>query len=253
MTDQDSSGRPFEVGYGKPPRHKPIRQREIRQPKGRGKGVRNFSTEIQDELNTRIPIMENGKRKKVTKRKAVAKQLVNKAASGDPKAIPVLLNEARQHEAGSAAGLGHDALCRRKTSWLWRTSLGASEKSSADVRISAKNRRPTTAIRRLLSQKQEQPMMLSPSEYRFILRNDLMSFIERAFYELTHRLKFLHGPHIEMIASKLEACLQARSGRLIINQHRAVSNHTAPVLHFLPGTSAITQPDNSFAQVMGKI
>jgi hypothetical protein len=79
--------------------------------------------------------------------------------------------------------------------------------------------------------------MISPSEYRFILRNDLMSFIERAFYELNPQTRFLHGPHIEMIAIS----------------RRAVSNHTAPVLHFLPGTSATIQPDNSFAQVMGKI
>jgi hypothetical protein len=32
-------------------------------------------------------------------------QLVNKAASGDPKAIPVLLNETRFHETEAAAGL----------------------------------------------------------------------------------------------------------------------------------------------------
>lgn len=111
MTDQDSSDRPFEVGYGKPPKHTQFAKGKSGNPKGRGKGVRNFATEIRDELNSRIPVTENGKRKKITKRKAVAKQLVNKAASGDPKAIPVLLNEARQHEAASAAGLGHDALC----------------------------------------------------------------------------------------------------------------------------------------------
>ena len=112
MTDQDNSDRPFEVGYGKPPKHTQFAKGKSGNPKGRGKGVRNFATEIQEELNTRVPITENGIRKKITKRKAVAKQLVNKAAAGDPKAIPVLLNEARQHEAGSAAGPGPEVLCR---------------------------------------------------------------------------------------------------------------------------------------------
>ena len=51
----------------------------------------------------RFPINENGKRKSITKREAVAKQLVNKAASGDAKAIPILLNEARAREK---AGIG---------------------------------------------------------------------------------------------------------------------------------------------------
>jgi len=73
-------------------------------------------------------------------------------------------------------------------------------------------------------------MMLSPSEYRFILRNDLMSFIERAFYELNPQTQFLHGPHIEMIASKLEACLQGKIRRLIINQPpRGLKSHCASI------------------------
>jgi hypothetical protein len=112
MTDRDNTDRPFEVGYGKPPRHTQFAKGRSGNPKGRGKGVRNFATEIQEELNTRVPITENGIRKKITKRKAVAKQLVNKAAAGDPKSIPVLLNEARQHEAGSATATGPDVLCR---------------------------------------------------------------------------------------------------------------------------------------------
>lgn len=74
--------------------------------------MKNFATEIQEELNTRVPVTENGKRKKITKRKAIAKQLVNKAATGDPKAIPVLLNETRQHEAASGVGPGSEVLCR---------------------------------------------------------------------------------------------------------------------------------------------
>jgi hypothetical protein len=112
MIDQDSSDPPFEVGYGKPPKHTRFVKGKSGNPKGRGKGVRNFATEIQEELNTRVAITENGKRKTITKRKAVAKQLVNKAASGDQKAIPVLLNETRLHESGSGAGPGSAVLCR---------------------------------------------------------------------------------------------------------------------------------------------
>jgi predicted phage terminase large subunit-like protein len=60
-------------------------------------------------------------------------------------------------------------------------------------------------------------MMLSPAEYEFILRRDLMSFIERAFYELNPQTPFISGPHIEMMAAKLEACRQGKIRRLIIN------------------------------------
>jgi Family of unknown function (DUF5681) len=112
VSDQDNSDRPFGVGYGKPPKHTQFVKGKSGNPKGRGKGVRNFATEIQTELNTRIPITEDGRRKKITKRKAVAKQLVNKAATGDQKAIPVLLNEARQYETGTAAAPGPEVLSR---------------------------------------------------------------------------------------------------------------------------------------------
>jgi hypothetical protein len=112
MADQDHSDRPYEVGRGKPPKHTQFKKGQSGNPKGRGKGVRNFATEIQAELDTLIPITEDGKRKKITKRKAVAKQIVNKAASGDTKVIPVLLNEARQHEDGPANAPGSEVLCR---------------------------------------------------------------------------------------------------------------------------------------------
>ncbi len=112
MTDQDDSDPPFEVGYGKPPKHARFVKGKSGNPKGRGKGVRNFATEIQEELNTRVPITENGIRKTISKRKAVAKQLVNKAAAGDQKAIPVLLNETRLYEGGSGAGSKSAVLCR---------------------------------------------------------------------------------------------------------------------------------------------
>ena len=40
-------------------------------------------------------VSENGKRKRISKREAILKQLVNKAASGDPKSIQMLLTELR--------------------------------------------------------------------------------------------------------------------------------------------------------------
>ena len=91
------------VGYGRPPRHSQFAKGTSGNPKGRPKGSKNFGLVLEDELNTKIFINENGKRKSITKREAVAKQIVNKAASGDAKAIPILLNEARAREK---AGIG---------------------------------------------------------------------------------------------------------------------------------------------------
>lgn len=101
MADDIDGERPYEVGRGKPPKHAQFVRGKSGNPKGRPKGSRNFATVIQAELKRRVPVTEDGKRKKITKREAVAKQLVNKAAAGDPKAIPVLLNETRAYEAAA--------------------------------------------------------------------------------------------------------------------------------------------------------
>ncbi len=100
----------YTVGYRKPPKHTQFQKGQCGNLKGRPKKSKNFTTVIEEELNTRIDVTENGKPKKISKREAIAKQLVNKAAAGDPKAIPILLNEARLRENLPDAGAAQPQL-----------------------------------------------------------------------------------------------------------------------------------------------
>ena len=77
----------YEVGYGKPPVHSRFQKGQSGNPRGRPKGMLNLATRLQRELNQKITITENGKRRQVSKLEAALKQLVNKAASGDHRAI----------------------------------------------------------------------------------------------------------------------------------------------------------------------
>jgi hypothetical protein len=90
--------KPYEVGYGKPPKSGQFKLGESGNRKGRPKGAKNMATVLEEELNTRIEVTEHGKRKKITKRQAVIKQAVNKAVSGDPKFVPIVLSEVRARE-----------------------------------------------------------------------------------------------------------------------------------------------------------
>jgi Family of unknown function (DUF5681) len=101
MTDSDNGNdQPqYEIGYKKPPRNTRFKQGTSGNAKGRPKGARNFTTVIEQELKARIEVTENGKRKRISKREAIAKQTVNRAAAGDHKATTTLLNEDRLQQA----------------------------------------------------------------------------------------------------------------------------------------------------------
>jgi predicted phage terminase large subunit-like protein len=74
------------------------------------------------------------------------------------------------------------------------------------------------------------PTTLSAEDYRFILRRDFTSFIERSFYELNSQTPLFLGRHIEVIATKLEACRLGKIKRLIINlPPRHLKSHCASV------------------------
>jgi predicted phage terminase large subunit-like protein len=73
---------------------------------------------------------------------------------------------------------------------------------------------------------------LSSEEYLLVLRSDLMSFIERSFYELNPQAVFSPSPHIEVLASRLEECRRGKTRRLIINQPpRSLKSHSASVAY----------------------
>jgi Family of unknown function (DUF5681) len=112
MSERDDETPSYEVGRGRPPKHTRFAKGASGNPQGRPKGSKNLATSLRAELRRRVTVTEDGRRKMIGKQEAVAKQLVNKAAAGDLKAIPVLLNEMRLHQGGSSAGPGSVVLCR---------------------------------------------------------------------------------------------------------------------------------------------
>jgi hypothetical protein len=105
--DRDSD---YEVGYGKPPRHTQFKKGRSGNPKGRPRGTKNSATLLNEALSEPVVITHNGRRKTITKKQAIMMQIVNKAASGDHRAIQLLLLnqipliEERLESARSATG-----------------------------------------------------------------------------------------------------------------------------------------------------
>jgi hypothetical protein len=86
------------VGFGRPPESTRFKKGVSGNPKGRPKGSLSVATVFLKTLREKVVINEHGQRKKVTKLEAALKQLVNKAAGGDLRAIGQLRELAREAE-----------------------------------------------------------------------------------------------------------------------------------------------------------
>ena len=81
----------YDIGYGKPPRDTQFKKGVSGNPKGRPKKALDFEHELIKESKSLMTINENGRSKRISKHKAVIKQLMNKAMSGNiPAARPYL-------------------------------------------------------------------------------------------------------------------------------------------------------------------
>lgn len=77
----------YKVGYGRPPEHSRFKKGQSGNPKGRKPGSQNVASALARALQERVIITQQGTKRSVTKLEAIALQLVNKAASGDLRAI----------------------------------------------------------------------------------------------------------------------------------------------------------------------
>ena len=79
------------VGYKKPPKAHQFRPGESGNPSGRPKGVRNFKSDLRDELAEMTSFCEGGHEVSISKQRAVIERLVAAAIEGDARSIATLM------------------------------------------------------------------------------------------------------------------------------------------------------------------
>jgi hypothetical protein len=89
----------YEVGYRRPPRHTRFKRGQSGNARGRAPGAKNLATLLAEALNELVIIAENGGRRKITKRQAITKQIVNQAAKGDWRAVKLLFDVQQNAES----------------------------------------------------------------------------------------------------------------------------------------------------------
>ena len=103
MTDTKAGPPRYKVGYSQPPVEHRFRKGVSGNPKGRGKGTKNYATTFMTAMTKSVTITENGTRKKISKLDAAATQLANDAARGDNPAYHCLAAGLRANDRGAKA------------------------------------------------------------------------------------------------------------------------------------------------------
>lgn len=91
----------YEVGYKKPPKHTQWKKGHCPNPKGRPrKNPKSLPWFVFEALNEKVTVMENGRKRSITKAEAAATQFANRAAQGDPKTFQNLVRFVELAHAG---------------------------------------------------------------------------------------------------------------------------------------------------------
>jgi hypothetical protein len=84
------------VGYGKPPKSGQFKKGVSGNPSGRPKKPSDSASELMKELQSKVTLLENGKRKAITRFRGINRQVVNKALSGNLQAARMVFDSVRQ-------------------------------------------------------------------------------------------------------------------------------------------------------------
>ena len=74
----------YEIGFRKPPERTQFKKGESGNPKGRPTGSKNLKADLTEELAEMIVVTEGGRRRPISKQRAMIKSLFAKGAKGFP-------------------------------------------------------------------------------------------------------------------------------------------------------------------------
>ncbi len=125
----------YQVGYGKPPQHTRFRKGQSGNRRGRPPGSKNLATIVSEALNEKVVVIDNGRRRTITKREATVAQLINKSAQADLKAIQMVLGLVQDIErrADGPNTTGSLSEADRQVLEFIRAHLGEGEMGAADA------------------------------------------------------------------------------------------------------------------------
>lgn len=87
----------YEIGYRRPPKNGQFKKGQSGNPKGRPKGSKNFITLLEQELDQKITVNENGRKKEITRMQAMVKRLVADSLQGNLRTTIAMVGLLQRH------------------------------------------------------------------------------------------------------------------------------------------------------------
>ena len=94
----------YTVGYQRPPKTTQFQPGKSGNPKGRPKGTRPVAAILQEVVQQRVTVTENGKTRRLPAMEVALRRLVNDAMRGEHNAIKLLLQLADRYSESPDAG-----------------------------------------------------------------------------------------------------------------------------------------------------
>jgi hypothetical protein len=88
--NEDDETKDYQIGYGKPPKSGQFKRGVSGNPSGRPRKPTDPDSEWRRELSSKVPAIEKGKQKLITRSAAYKRQTMNKAIQGNTQAIRVV-------------------------------------------------------------------------------------------------------------------------------------------------------------------
>ena len=96
------------VGYCRPPKHTRWKKGQSGNPGGRKAQSKNLDTLMLQELEEKIALTEGGREKRITKRQAIAKRIINGALKGNIRLLEFLFKYMRELGVADPFGMTTD-------------------------------------------------------------------------------------------------------------------------------------------------